>query len=160
MKYLLHVMLLALFLFSGCAFKQEITSSQAYLVTIKNPDMALSDMGFLNRGKNYTNVQIFAAGNALFNLEITENAICLNGKCFDKVSFNQQFFHQDHYASFMEEMINHQPLYDGKNLHKTATGFEQEFDLPQSHIIYKVDGETLLFKDRKNHILIRLKPLK
>jgi len=159
MRSSLHVMLVTLFLFSGCALKHEINSSQAYLVTIKNPDMALSDTGFLNRGKDYTNVQIFAAGNALFNLEITENTICLNGRCFDKVSFNQEFFHQKHYATFMEEIINHQPLYGGMQLHKTATGFEQELDLPQSHIHYNVDGETLLFKDTKNSILIRLKLL-
>ena len=39
---------IALFL-SGCATKQEITSSETYVITIKNKQIALSDTGFINQ---------------------------------------------------------------------------------------------------------------
>jgi hypothetical protein len=68
---------IALFL-SGCATKQEITSSETYVITIKNKQIALSDTGFINQGKDYTNVQIFSAGSVLFNLEMMGSNICLN----------------------------------------------------------------------------------
>ena len=160
MKRLLHVNLILLFLLSGCAIKKEITFSEAYIVTIKTPTIALSDTGFLNRGKNYANVQIFAAGNVLFNLEMMGDYICLDGKCLDKLNFNQQFFHQEHYAELLQDIINKEPIYYGEHLRTTPSGFEQEFDFPQSHIVYKIENGTLLFKDTKNNILIRFKPLK
>jgi hypothetical protein len=159
MNKLLHVSFLALFFLSGCAFKQEITSSETYVITIKNKQVALSDTGFVNQGNDYTNVQIFTAGSVLFNLEIMGNNICLEGRCLDKLSFNQQFFQDEHYAGLMQEIIAKKPIYEGQNLHQTSNGFEQEIERSNSHLIYKVEGSNLTFRDTKNGILIRLKPL-
>ena len=159
MKKLLSVTLFVLILLSGCSMKQEIDSSETYLITIKNKQMALSDTGFINHGKNYTNVQIFSAGSVLFNLEIMGSNICLDGRCLDKRAFNQQFLYQEHYAELMEEVIAREPIYEGKNLQKNSNGFEQDLVLNASHIFYKVEGENLTFRDTKNGILIRLKQL-
>jgi hypothetical protein len=159
MKKLLHVSLLALLFLSGCAFKQEISSSETYVITIKNKQVALSDTGFINQGNDYTNVQIFTAGSVLFNLEIMGNTICLEGRCLDKLSFNQQFFQDEHYAELMQEIIAKKPIYEGQNLRQTSSGFEQDIERPNSHLIYKIEGSNLTFRDTKNGILIRLKPL-
>lgn len=159
MKKLLHVSLLCLLFLSGCAVKKEISTSETYVITIKNKQIALSDTGFVNQGNDYTNVQIFSAGSVLFNLEITGGNICLDGRCLDKLSFNQQFLQAEHYAELMQEVIAKKPIYEGKNLQKTSNGFEQELELPHSHLVYKVDGANLTFRDTKNSILMRLKPL-
>ena len=159
MKIVLHVSFLVLLFLTGCATKQEITSSETYIITIKNKQIALSDTGFINQGKDYTNVQIFSAGSVLFNLEIIGSNICLDGRCMDKLAFNQQFFQEDHYAGLMQEIIAKQPIYEGKNLHQSSNGFEQELDLKNSHLVYKVEGSNLTFRDTKNGILMRLKPL-
>lgn len=159
MKIVLHVSFLLLLFLSGCATKQEITSSETYIITIKNKQIALSDTGFINQGKDYTNVQIFSAGSVLFNLEMMGNNICLDGRCMDKLAFNQQFFQEEHYAKLMQEIIAKQPIYEGKNLHQTSNGFDQELELPNSHLIYKVEGSNLTFRDMKNGILMRLKQL-
>lgn len=159
MKRVLHVSLLMLFFLSGCATKQEITSSETYVITIKNKQIALSDTGFINQGKDYTNVQIFSAGSVLFNLEIMGSNICLDGRCLDKLAFNQQFFQEEHYAELMQEIIAKQPIYERKNLKQTSNGFEQELELSNSHIVYKVEGSNLTFRDTKNGIVLRLKQL-
>ena len=159
MKRVLHVSLLMLLFLSGCATKQEITSSETYVITIKNKQIALSDTGFINQGKDYTNVQIFSAGSVLFNLEIMGNNICLDGRCLDKLAFNQQFFQEEHYAGLMQEIIAKQPIYEKKNLKQTSNGFEQELELSNSHIVYKVEGSNLTFRDTKNGIVLRLKQL-
>jgi hypothetical protein len=159
MKIVLYVTLLISLFLSGCATKQEISSSETYVITIKNKQIALSDTGFINQGKDYTNVQIFSAGSVLFNLEMMGSNICLDGKCMDKLSFNQQFFQQEHYAGLMQDVIAKVPIYESKNLKQTSTGFEQEFELANSHIIYRVEGQNLTFRDTKNGILLRLKPL-
>jgi len=159
MKRVLHVSLLMLLFLSGCATKQEITSSETYVITIKNKQIALSDTGFINQGKDYTNVQIFSAGSVLFNLEIMGNNICLDGRCLDKLAFNQQFFQEEHYAGLMQEIIAKQPIYERKNLKQTPNGFEQELELSNSYLVYKVEGSNLTFRDTKNGIVLRLKQL-
>jgi len=158
-KKLLHVSFLAMLFLSGCAVKKTITTSEAYAITIKNKQIALSDTGFINKGENYANVQIFSAGNVLFNLEIIGNYVCLDGRCLDKLAFNQQFFQEEHYADLMYDILLWHPLYDGKNLRRTPQGFEQDLEFSNSHLIYTIKGQTLSFRDTKNGILIRLKPL-
>ena len=152
-------MIFIILLFSGCATKIPIISSDTYLVTIKNKQMALSDTGFLNYGKDYINVQIFSAGAVLFNLEVQEN-VCLDGRCTSRMEFNKRFFEYPHYEAMINDILEMKPLYDGKNKVTIEGGFEQELDLLGSYISYKVQGKSLSFKDSKNGILIKLKELK
>lgn len=159
MRFFLHVMVfMSLTLFSGCSIKHTITASQPYLITIKTPQMAFSDTGFLNQGAGYTQLQIFNAGTVLFNLEMS-HSICLNGSCFDKIEFNKHFFGTEHYETIMEDIINKKTLYEGQSKIIHSTGFTQKIDLPTSQIEYRIEGDTRYFKDSKNGILLRLKPL-
>lgn len=159
MKKSLHVMMfLAIFIVSGCGIKQEISSSKAYLVTIKTPQMALSDTGFLNQGKEYAQLQIFSAGAVLFHLEVSKR-ICLDGRCLEKIEFNKHFFGTEHYAELMNDIIAKNALYDGVNRQETVDGFSQEIHLPQTSIVYRVQGDARYFKDSKQGILLRLTPL-
>ncbi len=159
MKRLWTIIVTTALILSGCAVKKEIESSQAYVITVKNPSIALSDTGFVNKGPHYTSVQIFAAGNVLFHLEMMGEYICLEGKCLDKLAFNRQFFMQEHYAELMQELLNKEPIYHGEKLKKTASGFEQSLKLDSADIFYAVDHDSVLFKDTKNGVLFRLKPL-
>lgn len=159
MKKFLHVMIFSILLLSGCATKIPIISSDTYLITIKNKQMALSDTGFLNHGKDYVNVQIFSAGAVLFNLEAQEN-ICLDGRCTSRTEFNKLFFEHLHYEAMINDILEMKPLYNGKNKVSIEGGFEQELDLPNSYISYKVQNKSLIFRDSKNGILIKLKELK
>ncbi len=155
----LHVIcLLALFVFGGCSVKHQITQSEPYLITIKTPQMAFSDTGFLNQAPQYTQLQIFSAGALLLNLEIQEN-ICLDGTCMDALAFNNRFFGTEHYAQLLHDIVHKKPLYEGRNYHKTDSGFSQEILLPNAHILYRVEGEMRYFKDAQHAVLIRLRPL-
>ena len=160
MKWFLHVSTaLLLFILSGCAVKKEITRSEAYVITIKNKQIALSDTGFINHGNAYDSVQIFSAGNLLFHLEVMGNYVCMDGKCLDRLAFNQNFFQAEHYAELMQDIMAQKPIYDGKFLRQTPQGFEQELIFETSHILYKVENAHSSFKDTQNGILIRLKRL-
>ena len=159
MKKSLHVMIVMILLLSGCATKTPIISSDTYLITIKNKQMAVSDTGFLNHGKDYVNVEIFSAGAVLFNLEVQDD-VCLEGRCTSRIEFNKLFFEYPHYEAMINDVLEMKPLYDGKNKVTIEGGFEQELDLLGSYISYKVQGKSLSFKDSKNGILIKLKELK
>lgn len=151
--------IMAMVFLSGCIAKKEITTSQPYTVTIKTPSIAISDTGFLNEGNDYINVQIFAAGNALFNLEMTGETICLDGRCLDAISFNKHFFQQEHYAGLMHDILKREPIFKGQNVQQTPSGFSQEVTLENAFITYRVEEGTLFFKDAKNGILIRMKKI-
>jgi len=158
-KKVLHVTIFMLsIILCGCSVKHNIRSSEPYLITIKTPQMAFSDTGFLNQGDNYTQLQIFSAGSVLLNLEMSER-VCLDGSCLDKLSFNKRFFGTEHYENILSDIVYKKPLFDGVNHLQTATGFSQEIDSKEASIVYKVEGDTRFFKDTKNGVLIRLKPL-
>ena len=159
MKKSLHVMMFFLLLLTGCATKVPITSSDTYLISIKNKQIALSDTGFINHGKGYTNVQIFSAGAILFNLEVQDD-VCLDGRCTSRIEFNKLFFEHPHYEAMISDVLEMKPLYDGKNKVTIEGGFEQELDLQNSYISYKVQNKALTFRDSKNGIVIKLKELK
>ncbi len=159
MKSFLHVSLFVLLLLlSGCATKQPIQSSTAHLITLKTPQMAFSDTGFINQGNDYTQLQIFSAGTLLLNLEIAQN-ICLDGTCLDKGDFNQRFFGTSHYEAMMHDIVHKKALYEGKNRIDSPEGFSQEIFLPDAKISYRVEKENVTFKESVHGILIRLKPL-
>lgn len=155
----LHVMLFGLLLsISGCSVKQTIQTSTPYLITIKTQEIALLDTGFLNRAKHYTQLQIFSAGNVLFNLEM-QDTMCLDGKCFDKLDFNKRFFGAEYYAELMQDIVDKKPLYGGKNQVMNANGFSQEIISDEAKITYKVEGDDWSFKESTKGILIRFKAL-
>lgn len=159
MKISLHVMLFlgAIFL-AGCSTKHAVHLSEPYLITIKTPQMAFSDTGFLNQGDNYTQLQIFSAGSVLLNLEMSES-ICLDGSCFDRLTFNKRFFGAEHYETLLSDIVYKKPLFNGINAIQTPAGFSQTITLEEATIVYSVEGDIRFFKDTKNGILIRLKPL-
>lgn len=159
MKAILHVSLVSLFLlFSGCATKQPIHTSTPYLITLKTPQMAFSDTGFINQGDAYTQLQIFSAGALLLNLEMAQS-ICLDGTCLDKSDFNQRFFGTKHYETMMSDIVHQRAIYEGKNRVEIENGFVQEIDLSDVKIHYRVEKGNVTFKESVYGILIRLKPL-
>lgn len=149
---------LCLLLLSGCTVKPQITTSEPYLISIKNAQMAISDTGFINFGKDYANVQIFSAGAVLFNLEVSDE-VCVDGKCTSREQFNKLFFNNEHYATLIDDILNMLPIYQSINIVILENGFKQEIILPKSHILYHVVNHSVTFRDNLNGIMIKLKPL-
>ena len=160
MKRVRHVIMFVLsIIVCGCSVNHNIRISEPYLITIKTPQIAFSDTGFLNQGDNYTQLQIFSAGSAVLNLEMSES-VCLDGSCLDKKAFNKRFFGTEHYADILNDIVHKKPLFEGLNYIQTPTGFTQEIISKEASIVYRIDGDTRYFKDTLNGVLIRLKPLR
>ena len=157
MKKVLFIGLCLLF-FSGCTVKPQVTTSEPYLISIKNSQMAISDTGFINFGKDYANVQIFSAGAVLFNLEVSDE-VCVDGRCTSREQFNRLFFNDEHYATLIDDILHMLPIYQSKNVKILENGFEQEIILPKSNIIYYVVNHSVTFRDNLNGVMIKLKPL-
>ena len=153
------ILLIAILLLVGCAYKTPYKSSKPYYVVIKNSKIALADTGFIKRDDGRSNLQLFTAGTPVFDLHVKSD-VCLDYICLKKENFNREFFGIMHYENFIDELFNLQPIYSKKNFKKIANGFERKIKTDSYDITYRVEGKNLYFKDRKNRILIKLKELK
>ncbi len=142
----------------GCAIKTPILNSQSYVVTIKMKGIAFNDMGFLNYGKNFTDVQLFSLGTLIFELKIN-NYISINSHSFTNKEFNKRFLSSNYPAHILEHILNKKPIFLKENYERKKDGFEQIIKKKNISIKYFVSNNEIYFKDNKNHILIKLKKL-
>ena len=147
---------IAILLFAGCA-KISPQSSQAVSFTAISPSLKISDAGFIHRFKEKTELQIYNSGVSILKMDISHDKICLNSACDDEISFNRKFFKNEHYIGFFSDILNHRPIYNGKNLQKTDCGFIQ--NISENFIQYKFCDNLIEFSDTKNKIKIKLKEI-
>ena len=143
-------------IFTGCA-KITPQTSNAVNFTVISPTLKISDAGFLHKFKNKTELQIYNSGVSILKMDISEDKICLNSACDDEKTFNRKFFKNEHYIGFFSDILNHKPIYNGKNLQKTDCGFIQ--NISENFIQYKFCDNSIEFADTKNKIKIKLKEL-
>ncbi len=147
--------MIIILLFSGCSYKRDILKSQSYLITIKMKSVAFSDLGFLNYGKNYTNLQLFSAGNPVLELKIGKN-ICINSHCFSKTGFNERFLSNHYKQNTLSNILNKKTIFKKSGYKKTTNGFMQNIKQNSLVIKYIVSKDKIYFKDFSNHIIIKL----
>lgn len=151
--------LLALFFFSGCSFKEKTLSSEPLHVTLKNNSFKISDTGFINKKEDSYNLQVFSAGTVVLDLKIYKDSICSDFGCTNKRSFNQEFLGYEHYESLLEDILEFKPLYE-KDFKEDEIGFIQILKDENFNIIYRVNKKSVHFKDTKNKVLLKIKKLK
>lgn len=153
---------LSLFVFvlflTACAIKYDINYSAPYKIVIKTKDIAISDGGFLKKADNYKSIQIFSVGKLVLHVELKDNA-CINGYCTNRLNFNDRFFGYTYYANLLDDILDKKEIYGGTDRVKIKDGFEQNIKTKNYDITYRVDNKSIYFKDRINHILIKLKRL-
>ncbi len=156
-RYLILVFYLILFV--GCAQKYNINFSQPYKIVIKTNNIAIADSGFIIKADNYKSIQIFSVGKIVLHVELKKEDACINGLCTTRNDFNDRFFGFKHYPNLLDDILDKKVIYKGIEKIKTKNGFEQNIKNRNYDISYKVTNDSIYFKDRKNHILIKLKRL-
>ncbi len=149
------IVLFVLVFWTGCSLKQQITFSEPYKIVIKTHNIAIADSGFIKKADGYKSIEIFTVGTLALHVELGNNA-CVNGYCTDKIDFNKRFFGYKHYAGLLDDILDKKEIYNGINKVDTKDGFTQRIKTKRYDIIYKVTGKTVYFRDKQNHILIKL----
>ncbi len=144
-----------LLLFAGCSIK-NYTQKESYLVTIKSPKIRFSDIGYIRHDGKSLSLELYSTGVAVEEFEIA-TLICTHNGCMSKSAFNKEYLSGRYGDDFLKNILMRQAIFGGANLKKTEHGFEQKIVSKDYDIIYKVNKKQLFFKDRKNHILIKLK---
>ncbi len=145
--------------FTGCAYKPPIQLSKSYSVVIKLKGLRFGDVGFLRYGNgDYTDLELFDAGNLVLKIEADKN-ICVNSHCFGKSEFNRRFLSKEYPKDFFVNVLRKRVIFQKRGYKKRKNGFIQRIVEKKLDIIYRIDEKSIYFKDRKNHILIKLKEM-
>ncbi len=141
---------------------EEQKKSTSYKVTMKTKKFAFSDTGFLVKYENSMHLNVLAMGKSVLDMKIKKNEddICVGSLCNTKHGFNQSFLVGSYPDGFIENVLQKKPIFGGKHLTKTSTGFVQKIICDRYGIKYQVTNKGLYFKDKKNNILIKLKEIK
>lgn len=152
MKYFLAVLVLFL---SACSIKNyEHTSAK--IVTIKSPKIKFSDIGYVRHTDDAIELELFFAGRVYKKIDINR-LICVDEGCMSKSSFNEEYLSKYYPSSLLQNIILGKKIYDGKNSIKQNDGFIQKIEDLHVNIIYRVNAKEIYFKDKRNHILIKIK---
>ncbi|QOP44338.1 hypothetical protein FJR45_10430 [Sulfurimonas sediminis] len=154
MKYFL---ILLLVLFSACSIKNYQHTS-AKIVTIKSPKLKFSDIGYLRHTEDAIELELFVAGHVYKRIHIN-HLICVDEGCMSKNSFNAEYLSWAYPSSLLQNILLGRAIYNGKNSLKKDNGFIQNIKTSDVDIKYRVNSQEIYFKDKKNHILIKIKEL-
>ncbi len=154
MKYFL---ILFLVLFSACSIK-DYQHTSAKIVIIKSPKLKFSDIGYLRHTEDAIELELFVAGHVYQRIHIN-HLICVDEGCMSKSSFNAEYLSSVYPSSLLQNILLGRAIYNGKNSLKTDNGFIQRIKTSDVDIKYRVNSQEIYFKDKKNHILIKIKEL-
>ncbi len=142
----------------GCA-RVELEEAKPIFMLIKSPSLNYADAGFLYIGKKRYKVQIYSSANAISSLEVTPKSVCIKGTgCLGYKEFQKRFFSYGYNDNILYAIFSASRIFDGKNLTKKSNGFTQKIThTPNYDIEYSVLNNQRTFRDRINHILIKVK---
>jgi len=83
--------------------------------------------------------------------------ICVQDGCMSKHSFNKEYLNASYPDDILQNIILSHAIYAKKNLRKSDDGFMQTIKNKSVDIKYRVNAHESFFKDRKNHIIIRIR---
>jgi len=154
MKYLLLIFIL---FFSACSIK-EYQQTKTKIVIIKSPKLKFSDVGYLRNTKDSIELELFSAGVAIEKIHIN-HLVCVSTGCMSKQGFNQHYLNSAYPSDILQNILLAKPIYDAMSMLKTNDGFEQYIKDENVDIKYKVTKNITYFKDRKNHIIFKIKDI-
>ena len=155
MKYLFLAFTL---LFSACSIK-NYEHTQAKLIFIKSPLLKFSDLGYIRNSGSAVELELFVAGTSVKKIAIN-HLVCVDEGCMLRSSFNAKYLNANYPDSLLQNILLGREIYEGKGRVKTTDGFIQRVQTEDVDIKYRVNSKEIFFKDRKNHILLKIKEIK
>ncbi len=152
MKYFVIALMLLL---SACSTK-SYQQTQAKLLILKSPLIKFADLAYIRNNQNDIALELFVAGKAIKTITI-DHFICVDGACLPKSTFNKEYLNGAYPDDILQNILLSKAIYEGKNRVLTNKGFSQKIQTDDVDIYYEVTAKQTYFKDRKKHILIKIK---
>ena len=149
---------ISILIFSACAIK-DYKTTQSKIVIIKSPKIKFSDLAYIRNTKKAIELELFIAGTCIEKITIN-HLICTSEGCMGKSSFNEEYLSRFYPDDILQNILLSLPIYKAKNIQKINTSFTQNIKNKDVDISYRVDDKITFFKDRKNHIIFKIKNIK
>lgn len=145
-------------LLNSCSLKEAKKQESAFIV-MKTKTIKFADMGFIYSNDSEVKVEVYAAGQALVDLNINSENICISLlKCMDKEQFNEEVLVASYPKTLLENIFKAEAIFDKKNLVEVEGGFEQKISKEgEYNISYSVISGKRIFRDKINKILIKVR---
>ena len=153
-------LLLMIMILSACATK-EYAKQESMFIVFKTPTFKHADLGFVYKNEKDIKAEIYSNGQAIMALEIGQENICMSLlECMDKKSFNQKVLSPYYPADILAHIFRGEPIFLGEKQVNVRNGFTQTFMKEGKYDInYSVLNKQILFRDKINNILIKMKRL-
>jgi hypothetical protein len=155
MKYILLAFIL---IFSACSTK-NYDKTETKIIIIKSPKIKFSDLGYVRSSDEKIELELFLAGTCIETITVN-HLVCTSEGCMSKSGFNEEYLSKSYPDDTLGNILLARPIYDSKDMQKTADGFEQHVKNEDVDIMYRVDSHVTFFKDRKNNIIFKIKDTK
>ncbi len=146
-----------LLFFSGCTVK-EYKTTEPKLITLKTKQLRFNDVGFIRKEGSSVQAELFSAGQAVERFEIN-HLVCVSAGCLTKSAFNADYLSPEYPDELIQNVLLGKPVFNGVGLHRSDSGFEQSIKGKGFDIYYSVEPEQVYFKDRLNHILVKIRDI-
>jgi len=161
MKKISILMVLGILLLSQGCLSSQPKSEKSSFILWKTSQFKYADMGFISESKNGIDVEIYGSGVAIMHLKIASDRICMSQlKCMSKREFNRDILSSNYPNDLLSNIFKSKEIFAGQGLEKRGDGFEQKiFSRGHYDILYSVTRKEMIFRDRYNSILIKVKNL-
>jgi len=149
---------LAFLFFAGCTQPKPLSKSA--VVTFLAKGIRVYDTAFVATRGNEASIQVYSAGNLV--LDITSaSMVCINSLCLSDDEFCSKYLSEYYPQRIINTIVSKKRLdIEGISTTKTPDGFEQSiYDKEKYDIKYRVKKDEVLFRDRMNGIIIKIKDM-
>jgi hypothetical protein len=146
-----------LFFFTGCSHRP--VPVKPVFVIFKTPVLKLAGTGFLKKGEDKVDLEMYESGAVLGRLLVNLDQVCFADRCMTGKEFTRRFLRGAYEDDLLYHILRGEPIFGGQNLTNTPKGFSQRIKTKRLDIIYEVKPGQVYFKDRAAGILIKLKEL-
>lgn len=153
--------LLGIALINGCV-TTEYDKQESIFIVFKTPTFKHADLGFMYENTEELKVEIYSNGQAVMALEIGKENICMSLlECMSKKSFNKKVLSAYYPVDILRHIFRGKEIFSGQNFVKTRNGFTQKLmKTGKYNINYSVLNKKIVFRDKVNDIMIKIKRLK
>ncbi len=149
--------LLPLLFLTACA--PHYSKHEASVIVFKTPTMAFADAGFVHDNGSEMKIVILVVGQAVFTLELGRK-ICLDGLCWSKKKFIAEKLNSKYPRDILQNIFLGKAIFKAQNLERFTGGFSQKiFKKGLYDISYKVEKNSIRFKDKISKILIKTRKI-
>ena len=152
------ILLYILMFIIGCTPK-SYNKQKSIFIVFKTSSFKYADLGFLYENLDEIKVELYGSGEALFSLIIYKSSVCMTlFKCMNSESFNAKILSQYYPNNLLNNIFRGEKIFKGLNFQKSGNGFTQNINaFNKYNIEYTVLKKQIIFRDKINHILIKIK---